>query len=185
MLAVGGIEPRKGSLELLEAMAQLREREPQAQLAIAGGETLFDYREYREIFEQRRHQLGLDVEVLGPVPDAALPTLVACADAFALTSSREGFGLAAMEALAAGVPVVLRDGPVLGRVFAGAALFGRTPAELADALAIAIRAPDERRRDRGTRLCERHTWAAAARAHLDEYRRLGAASRPTESPARA
>jgi len=185
VLTVGGIEPRKGSVELLEAVARLRDREPQTRLVIAGGETLFDYREYREIFEQRRHELGLDVEVLGSVPDADLPALVASADVFALPSVREGFGLAAMEALAARVPVVLRDGPVLGRVFAGAALFGRTPADLADALAVAIRAPDEGRRDRGVELCERHTWAATAGAHLQEYRRLGVTPHATQSAARA
>jgi glycosyltransferase-like protein len=185
VLTVGGIEPRKGSLELLEAVARVRDREPHVRLVIAGGETLFDYREYRAAFEQRRRRLGLDVEVLGPVPDAELPALVACADAFALTSSREGFGLAAMEALAARIPVVLRDGPVLGRVFAGAALFGTTPAELARALAVAIREPDDERLLRGVELSERHTWAAAAASHLDEYRRLGPVPRPTASAALA
>ena len=42
--------------------------------------------------------------VLGPVPDPDLPSLVAAASAFAFPSVKEGFGLAAMEALAAGVP---------------------------------------------------------------------------------
>ncbi|HEV7907853.1 MAG TPA: MSMEG_0565 family glycosyltransferase, partial [Pseudonocardiaceae bacterium] len=47
VLTVGGIEPRKGSLELLEAYAQLRRSAPDVRLVIAGGETLFDYRAYR------------------------------------------------------------------------------------------------------------------------------------------
>ena len=50
---------------------------------------------------------------------------------FALCSTKEGFGLAAMEALAAGVPVVLRDLPVLRDVFGPAALFGADPRGLA------------------------------------------------------
>ena len=42
---------------------------------------------------------------------------VAGAAVFAFPSTKEGFGLAAMEALAAGVPVVVRDLPVLREVF--------------------------------------------------------------------
>src|SRR5207248_505307 len=39
--------------------------------------------------------------------------LLRCADAFVMTSVREGFSIAAMEALGAGVPVVLTDVPGL------------------------------------------------------------------------
>ena len=65
--------------------------------------------------------------------------LVAGAAAFAFPSTKEGFGLAAMEALAAGVPLVTRDLPVLREVFGRAARFASDPAGLADALAAAIR----------------------------------------------
>ena len=46
ILTVGGIEPRKGSLTLLEGFAQLRQTLPDHDplLLIAGGTTLFDYR---------------------------------------------------------------------------------------------------------------------------------------------
>lgn len=58
--------------------------------------------------------------VLGPVPDGELPSPVAAAAAFAFPSVQEGFGLAAMEAPTAGVPVVVRDLPVLREVFGSA-----------------------------------------------------------------
>jgi glycosyltransferase involved in cell wall biosynthesis len=57
VLAVGGIEPRKGSLDLLEAWAGLGD--PSLRLVIAGGETLFDYRDYRARGERRAAELGL------------------------------------------------------------------------------------------------------------------------------
>jgi glycosyltransferase involved in cell wall biosynthesis len=49
-LTVGGIEPRKNSHKLLQAFAEVLTLYPHAQLAIAGGATLFDYQSYREGF---------------------------------------------------------------------------------------------------------------------------------------
>ncbi|MGH3696924.1 MAG: MSMEG_0565 family glycosyltransferase [Pseudonocardiaceae bacterium] len=96
VLTVGGIEPRKGSLKLLEAYALLREGMPDVRLVIDGGETLFDYRDYRASWEQRAVALGVDPVVLGPVDHDDLPALVAAAGVFAFPSTKEGFGLAAM-----------------------------------------------------------------------------------------
>jgi glycosyltransferase involved in cell wall biosynthesis len=54
VLAVGGIEPRKGTLELVEAMASV-----DAPLLIAGGDTLFDFRGYRDEVFARASALGV------------------------------------------------------------------------------------------------------------------------------
>ena len=172
VLTVGGIEPRKGSLDLVEAYTLLRASNPDVRLVIAGGETLFDYRDYRARWDARVAELGVEPIVLGPVPDDELPALVSAADAFAFPSVKEGFGLAAMEALAAGVPLVVRDLPVLREVFTGAARFADTPATLAAELAAALTDDDPGRRAAGQQLAARHTWAAAARGHLDFYARL-------------
>ncbi|RAJ58341.1 glycosyltransferase-like protein [Streptomyces sp. Amel2xB2] len=172
VLTVGGIEPRKGSLDLLEAYALLHERLPGLRLVIAGGETLFDYRDYRARWQERAAQLGVEPVVLGAVPDSELPPLVAAADAFAFPSTKEGFGLAAMEALSAGVPLVVRDLPVLREVFGSAARFGATAHGLADELAAAMAVADPDRREAGHALAARHTWPAAADRHLSFYRSL-------------
>ncbi|MFI7037336.1 MSMEG_0565 family glycosyltransferase [Microbispora rosea] len=172
VLTVGGIEPRKGSLDLLEAYALLREARPDARLVIAGGETLFDYRDYRARWEARAAELGAEPLVLGPVADADLPPLVAGAAAFAFPSVKEGFGLAAMEALAAGVPLVMRDLPVLREVFGSAARFAVSPAGLAAELADALSADDPGRRTAGRAVAVRHTWRAAAERHIALYESL-------------
>ncbi|MFD8134199.1 glycosyltransferase [Streptomyces mirabilis] len=67
---------------------------------------------------------------------------MAAADVFAFPSLTEGFGLAAMEALAAGVPLVVRDLPVLREVFGPAARFADTPEALATTLAHALTSDD-------------------------------------------
>ena len=171
MLTVGGIEPRKGSLELLEAYAVARPRLPGVALVIAGGQTLFDYRDYRARWEQRAAELEAEPVVLGPVEHDALPALVAAAGVFAFPSAQEGFGLAAMEALAAGVPVVLANLPVFREVFAGVArfAFAEDPAALARQLIAGLTEPDPSARRAGCARAARYTWTAAAQRHLAWY----------------
>jgi glycosyltransferase involved in cell wall biosynthesis len=170
VLSVGGIEPRKGSIELLEAMAGLRDRGAHVPLVIAGGETLFDYRDYRTEWERTAARLALDPVVLGPVPHAELPGLMAAAAVFAFPSTREGFGLAAMEALAAGVPVVAADLPVLREVFGDSVHLAADPAAFAAGLHEALFSPDPARAAAGRALAARHRWSDAAEAHLTVYR---------------
>jgi glycosyltransferase-like protein len=190
VLAVGGIEPRKGTIHLPEAMRRLADRGHRARLVIAGGETLFDYRGYRAAFDRACAEHGVEPLVLGPVAHDELPALVAMADVFAFPSTHEGFGLAALEALAAGVPTVMSDLPVLREVFDGAVRFAPrplTPAGLAGALAEALDTGprDRSRREAGRALAHAHRWDTAARAHLALYERLatGRPGRPVR-PAR-
>ena len=177
VLTVGGIEPRKGSLTLLEGFAALRDLVPERDpvLLIAGGMTLFDYRHERERFDALAAELGVAPQVLGPLPAAEMERLYRTADAFAFPSVKEGFGLAALEALAAELPVVASDldvfndflidevSALLTPVGDGAAL-GRALARLAldPALADHLRAG-------GRDIVPRFTWDAAAEAHERVY----------------
>lgn len=170
VLAVGGIEPRKGSLDLLESFSRLND--PDLELVIAGGETLFDYRDYRAKWDRLAGDLGIHPQVFGSVDHDDLPGLVAGASVFAMTSTKEGFGLAAMEALAAGVPVVARDLPVLRELFGGIAWLADSPPEFARGLRALLDRPDENRKQAGQKHARRYTWQAAAHAHLQLYETL-------------
>ncbi|WP_051027173.1 MSMEG_0565 family glycosyltransferase [Nocardia higoensis] len=187
ILSVGGIEPRKGSISLLEAYAELSREHPDLALVFAGGETLFDYRDYRAAFDARARELGIEPLVLGTVDHADLPALMAGAAVFPFLSTKEGFGLAAMEALSAGIPVVVRDLPVFREVFGAAVRFAAEPAEMAAAMAASL-TPDPDRARRGRELAASFSWDAAAAAHLDFYRAhalervVPGPSRPTVSP---
>ena len=167
VLAVGGIEPRKGTVDLVEAYHLLRQRDPDVGLVIAGGETLFDYRDYRADFERRCAELDVAPLILGAVVDDDLPSLVAASSVFAFPSTKEGFGLAAMEALAAGRPVVARDLPVLREVFGDTVRYGATPTQLAGLMAEAMESGADP--GPGRALAASLTWAAAASRHVEFY----------------
>lgn len=168
VLAVGGIEPRKGSLDLLEAFALLNR--PELSLVFAGGETLFDYRDYRREFDSRAAELGIEPIVLGTVDNDELPHLVAQATVLPFFSTKEGFGLAAMEALAAGIPVVARDLPVLREVFSNAVTYASGPRAMADALGKAIDGTYDAAAGRS--LARSLTWDEAALRHREFYRSI-------------
>lgn len=161
--------PRGG---VVHTLALANER-PGLELVVAGGETLFDYRPYRAEVERRCAELDVAPVVLGTVDDDELPALMAQASAFAFPSTKEGFGMAAMEALAAGVPVVARDLPVLGEVFGGAARFASSPAGFCRQLVAALDEPSPTLAASGRALAARHTWTAAAEAHRALYATIG------------
>ena len=193
VLAVGGIEPRKGSRLLLEAFARARGRLGEgALLAIGGGETLFDYTEYRDAWWGDAARLGLivhsgppgdvppeaDVAILGTIDDDDMPGLYRAADALAFPSTREGFGLVVLEALASGIPAVVTDLPVLREHLADGRDCLMVPAgdsgPLANALVSAVHDSEVRGRllDGGRTTVERFTWAACAAEHEHLYGRI-------------
>jgi len=179
VLTVGGIEPRKGSLTLARALAELRRLVPERDplLLVAGGITLFDYRSEVERFEDLTRELGVaaHVRVLGAQPPEEIERLYRAADAFAFPSVKEGFGLAALEALAAELPVVASDLDVFRSFLADGESALLTPTGDAGALArsLARVALDgelcARLRAGGRRVAREYTWDAAAAAHERAY----------------
>jgi glycosyltransferase-like protein len=187
VLTVGGVEPRKGSLTLLEAFARLREtlayRDPL--LLIAGGVTLFDYRDELDRFEARLHELDLarHVRRLGALEPDEIERLFRAADVFAFPSVKEGFGLAALEALAAGLPLVASD----IEVFRGFLTHERSallhPVGDAEALAAALarvaREPALRARLRegGDEVVAGFGWDRSGAEHEAAYEAVGSMAR--------
>jgi L-malate glycosyltransferase len=100
ILTVANLRPEKAHEVLLAAVARLRPRHPQLQFLIAG-----DGPRAAEL-EALSARLGVQAQVtfLGHRED--VPALLARADAFVLPSRSEAFPNGAMEAMAAGLPVV-------------------------------------------------------------------------------
>lgn len=169
VLTVGGIEPRKGTMDLLRIMEQIRPKYLDLRLVIAGGASLFDYGEYREEFHRLANRLNVEPIVLGTVEHAKLPALVAGAKAFIFPSINEGFGLAALEASAARVPLILRELPVFKEFFGDAAIFGSDAISMADALLRTLADADSNRLDNGVELARSFSWDSAAISHMSLY----------------
>jgi glycosyltransferase involved in cell wall biosynthesis len=104
---------------------------------------------------------------LGAVPDALLPGLYAGAEAFALPSRYEGFGLPVLEAMACGTPVVAADATALPDTAGGAARLAPPEGEaFAAVLRDLLGSPAERARlrDAGRERAAPFTWDRSARA---------------------
>ena len=179
-LTVGGIEPRKGSRYLVEALGLLKASPgPAAMLAVVGGHSFQDYRAYRDevLGSLDRHglRLGDDVVLVGTVPDDELPRWFGAADSFVFPSISEGWGLVVLEALAAGLPVVASDIAVFRSFLthdADAVLTeAANPASLAEGMARVRDDPDlvQRLRATGAATARRYSWTASAHQHIKIY----------------
>ena len=111
------------------------------------------------------------VVVADYLPQEVMPAVVAGARALVMPSLDEGFGMPAVEGLAAGVPVVVSDIPTLLEVTGGAAITFPVgdPAALATALADALagKGPD---RDHRTRQAATFTAKRMVDRTIEAYR---------------
>ncbi len=110
VLTVCRLSPEKGPLELVEAIARLRDQGRQVKLLIAGVDLSLDQGYTNELEALiRRHGLLGAVQLLGWRDD--VPKLMAAADVYAMPSTGEPFGLVFAEAMAMKLPVLgLDDG---------------------------------------------------------------------------
>jgi len=108
-LAIGGIEGRKNTINILRAFSLFVQSEPQAQLIIAGGASLIDHSAYQSAFHTylAASDTADRVILAGPLPDDDMPAFYRIADALVFPSVKEGFGLVVLEALASGTPVIV------------------------------------------------------------------------------
>jgi glycosyltransferase involved in cell wall biosynthesis len=101
------LDPKKGLDLLLPAFARLLTKHPQTALVVAGNGS----EEFIASQQERAASLGIGDAIVWPGFLEGVDKLaaLAAADVFVLPSYSENFGIAAVEAMAAGVPVILSD----------------------------------------------------------------------------
>jgi len=104
----GRVDPYKCQRDLLLALEVVTRNRPDVRAVICGWEPVSDY---TRMLRQLRSDLGLDdvVTITGFVDDKAKDDIMAAADIVAHLARREPFGLAVVEAMAAGKAVVAAD----------------------------------------------------------------------------
>ncbi len=172
IVSVGRLTPAKNYDTAVHALAQLPAGVVRYSIAGEGAE--------RATLERLTSELGLKdrVNLLGYVENVS--ELLKTADAFLIPSNWEGFGLAAVEAMNAGLPVIAADVPglreVVGRDGHAARLVDPSDvAGIASAVRFLAENPDERRRmgAAGFEMAKKYDMVRFLEAHKSFYEKLG------------
>ncbi len=171
ILALGTIEPRKDHPGLLQAFGFVAADDPDVRLVVAG-QRGWGADAYDAMLAAMAH--ADRVVTLGYVDEATRAALLRGATVVAYPSVYEGFGLVALEAMAAGVPLVATRTGALPEVVGDAAELVEDDTDaLVDALARLL--TDEDRRAElvaaGHRQRARFSWDATVEGVADIYRR--------------
>lgn len=119
LLYVGRLEANKGLPDLVKIFHSLAQEHPDIELILIGDGPLRDW------LLQLRTRLGLDERLVfaGSLPPEDVRQSLMHADGFLFPSKYESFGIAVLEAMAVGVPVLCSDLPALREVAGQAACF--------------------------------------------------------------
>ena len=170
--------PHKNHVVLVEAFARIADRHPDARLVMTGSPGRADG-EVRSAAAATG--LGERITLTGRIPAAELDVLLTGAAVVAFPSIYEGFGIPVLEALAAGVPVVVGAGTPAAEMTGDPAsvVDPSDPAAWAEALDALL--GDTGRRDRvaraGLARVVGRTWEDSAARLEDAWRRLLGAGR--------
>lgn len=121
ILYSGSIFNRRHVPDLVKAFAQVAASHPHARLVIAGDNRTHPHEPIAALVQQ----LGLAdrVDLRAYVTDPDLADLYGRARVFVFLSEYEGFGFTPLEALQAGVPIVVADTPVAREIYGPAAVY--------------------------------------------------------------
>lgn len=138
VLFLGRLDRKKGLIRLVEAVDRVRAEDPRAVLVVAGsGDPAF-------ATELRSRVAGLDhpsaVHLVGYLGGQRKRDALAAADLFVLHSDNENFGIAPVEAVQAGLPVLVSDEVYVGDDLAAAGVAVVVPAGDSAALSCEIAA---------------------------------------------
>jgi glycosyltransferase involved in cell wall biosynthesis len=121
VLFVGTLLNRRNLPELIAAFAKAASATPKARLVIVGANRTWPPQDLKQA--AAAYDISDKVEIHSYLPHEQLRDHYSRASVFVFLSEYEGFGLTPLEALAAGVPIVVLDTPIAREVYGDAAEF--------------------------------------------------------------
>ena len=169
ILYTGSLFNRRHIPELIDGFARLARDLPEARLAIVGDNRTIPRIDVAALVAAS--PAGERIALRSYVPRPELSTLYGRARAFVFLSEYEGFGLTPLEALSAGVPIVVLDTAVAREVYGDAAMYVDRPDPdlIAAALVRVLTDHGERARilTAGRETLARYSWRACAERVLE------------------
>ena len=169
ILYVGSLFNRRHIPELIEGFTRLARRRTEVRLEIVGDNRTVPHIEVDRVVEASG--VGDRVAWRAYLPEEQLAALYGRARAFVFLSDYEGFGLTPLEALGAGIPIVVLDTPVAREVYGAAALYVERPEPALIEAALERALMDEAERARilaaARDTLARYSWRACAGQILD------------------
>jgi glycosyltransferase involved in cell wall biosynthesis len=164
VLFVGSIFNRRHVPELIEGFGRVARAHPDARLEIVGDNRTSPVIDLAGAI--RAAGLADRIQFRSYVTDQELHALYAGASAFAFLSEYEGFGLTPLEAMGAGLPVLLLDTPVAREICGDAAIYLERPDPtlIEGALTTLLFDAEARRRlmDAAEHVLARYSWTECA-----------------------
>jgi len=171
ILALSSSSPHKNMVSLLKAFAILRRKGFSDLRLVIAGHPPKDKQSLGPLLED--HNLRDAVVFTGYVPDEALPSLYAHAEAFVFPSVYEGFGIPVLEAFLYGAPVVCSNAAALPEIAGDAACYFDPMAVEEITATISCLLQDEALRrslvKKGKARLAQFTWEETARKTLEVY----------------
>jgi glycosyltransferase involved in cell wall biosynthesis len=154
IIIVGGLRQKKGADDVLKVAKILKESKSGLQIVVAGAS------EKAYVAAAREYS---NITLLGMVADVDLPHLLRCASSLLFLSPYEGFGIPALEAMAAGIPTVVSNRASLPEIVgdAGIIVDPSSTAEIVD-ISIALERTSQLRAEyihKGHQHAARYTWS--------------------------
>jgi glycosyltransferase involved in cell wall biosynthesis len=172
ILYVGHLYPQKNFATLVRAFARVKDSIPHRLIVVGRPRYKFD----ADLGLIEELGMGDRVDFLHFVPNDDLPMIYNLADCFVYPSLYESFGLAQLEAMACGCPVIGANAGAIPEVTDGAAMLfdPHSPEELSQAILKVTCEPEVRRGlvERGLIRAREFTWERAARETLEVLREL-------------